>query len=109
MKKFILLYNGPATDPNDMPDEDRQAIMEKWKTWMEKVGEALVDVGAPMANGTAVVDDGTESTATLLNGYSIVQANDIASAKALVNDHPFLSEGKGNFSVEVHELLPVPM
>jgi len=31
------------------------------------------------------------------------------SARALASNHPFLSEGKGNFAVDVYELMPVPM
>ena len=62
-----------------------------------------------MANGEAVVGDGSSDAATQLNGYSIVEADDMDAAKALVDGHPFLSDGGGAFSVEVHELLPVPM
>jgi len=40
---------------------------------MGKVGSAMVDMGQPMANGVAVVDDGSVGTATLLNGYSIMR------------------------------------
>jgi hypothetical protein len=108
MKKFILLYNGPATDMVDMTEEQQKAVMGKWAEWMEKVGSALVDIGQPMANGTSVVDDGSAGTATPLNGYSIIQAEDMESAEALVVGHPFLSEGVGKFSVEVHELMPLP-
>lgn len=108
MKKFILLYNGPATNTADMSEEERNAVMVKWGDWMKKVGDALVDMGMPMANGVSVVDDGSQGIPSELNGYSIIQAEDIDGARALVEGHPFLSEGSGKFSVEVHELLPVP-
>ncbi|MBI2023590.1 hypothetical protein HYT01_03450 [Candidatus Giovannonibacteria bacterium] len=108
MKKFILLYNGPATDPSDMPEEARKAIMAKWGEWMVKAGSSLVDMGQPMVNGASVVDDGTNGVPTQLNGYSIIQADDMEKAKALVAGHPFLSEGAGKFSVEIYELLPAP-
>ena len=109
MARFMILYNGPATDPSDMPPEQRDEIMAAWGAWMGRVGDALVDVGAPMDAGIAVVDDGTEAGATQLNGYSILEAADLASAKQLVDGHPFLSESDGNFKVEIFELLPVPM
>src|SRR5579871_2264082 len=108
MKKFMLLYNGPATPPEKMDPAKRDAIMAKWGEWMEKVGDALVDFGQPMANGVAVVDDGSEGKATLLNGYSIIQAEDIMGAKKLSADHPFLSDKTGKFSVDIYELLPAP-
>jgi len=108
VKSYMLLYNGPATDMEDMAPEEMQAVMQKWQAWMEGVGDALTDMGAPTANGVAVVDDGSEGTPTQLNGYSIVQAEDIDAAKALVDGHPFLSAGTGDFSVEIHELMPIP-
>lgn len=108
MKKFIILYNGPATPTEQMAPEKVQEVMLAWKTWMEKLGTKMVDIGQPMANGQAVVDDGSEGQATQLSGYSIIQAENIETAKELVKDHPFLSDKTGKFSVEVHELLPVP-
>jgi YCII-related domain len=107
--KFILLYNGPATPMEEMTSEQGQAVMEKWQAWMGRVGDALIDVGAPMANGEAIVDDGSSGTATQLNGYTIVEADDANAVKALLDDHPFLSDRSGKFSVEIHELLPVPV
>lgn len=109
MAKFILLYNGPATPMEEMTPEQGQAVMEKWQAWIGRVGAAMTDIGAPMANGEAVVDDGSPGTASLLNGYSIVEAADASAAKELVTDHPFLSDRSGKFSVEIHELLPVPV
>ena len=109
MKKYIVLYNGPASDMDDMPSEKADEVMEAWKNWMGKVGDALLDVGQPMANGVAIVDDGSDGQATILSGYSLLQANDIEEAKKLLADHPFLSEGRGNFKIEIHELMPVPM
>ena len=108
MKKFMLLYNGPATSPEDMSPEQTKAEMAKWGAWMEKIGDAMVDFGQPMAHGVAVVDDGSDGKASLLSGYSIVQAEDMGAAKKLVDGHPFLSDKSGKFSVEIHELLPVP-
>lgn len=109
MKKFILLYNGPATSPGEMDEEKRKSIMLAWKQWMDSVGESLIDVGHPMANGAAVADNGEEKSASLLSGYSIIQAENLTAAKELVNSHPFLSDNDGKFSVEIHELMPVPM
>jgi hypothetical protein len=54
------------------------------------------------------VDDGTVGKATQINGYSFVEADSMDAAKALVGGHPFLSEGSGRFSVEIHEVQPLP-
>ncbi len=94
---------------SDMSQKQIQGIMQAWKDWVEDVGGALLDIGNPMANGILMVDDGSEGTASLLNGYSIIEAGDMAGAKALTKNHPFLSEGKGNYSIDIFELMPVPM
>ncbi len=97
MKKFILLYKGPATPPG--------ASHEKWPPWFNKVGDKLVDKGSPMDNGLVLHRDGSKSdTATDFNGYSIIQAKNINDAISLVKDHPFLALGKGEYSIEIFEL-----
>ena len=109
MAKFIFVYKGPATDLSEMSEEQSKAVIDAWRQWIQKTGSALVDVGAPLANGLSLVDDGSNGTPLELSGYSIVEADDLNSAKGLTAGHPFLSEGKGNFAIDIYELLPVPM
>jgi hypothetical protein len=109
MAKYIFVYKGPATDMENMPEEQVKAVMDAWNQWIQKVGTSLVDVGQPMAHGKSLVDDGSEGTPALLNGYSVIEADDMESAKNLADGHPFLSEGKGNFSIDIFELMPLPM
>lgn len=108
MTQFIMIYKGEATDMADMTPEEGAAVMAKWGTWMEKVGPALSDVGSPFGPGTSLVDDGSPGTAVSLTGYSIVEADDMATAQALANGHPYLSEGKGDYAIDIFELMPVP-
>lgn len=109
MAKFMLIYRGEATDMSEMTPEQGAEVMAKWETWMGKVGPSLVDVGSPFGPGTSVVDDGSTGTAASLSGYSIVEADDLEAAKGFTDGHPYLSEGKGDFAIDVFELLPVPM
>ncbi len=109
MARFIFVYKGPATDMSDMSEAQSKAVMDAWNQWIQKLGTSLVDVGKPMANGISLVDDGSTGTPAQLNGYSIVEAETMEEAKKLADGHPFLSEGKGNFAIDIYELLPVPM
>jgi hypothetical protein len=109
MSKYLLLYRGPATPMEEFTPEQSAEQMQAWGEWMGRVGSALVDGGAPFGARTAVVDDGTSSAPSDLNGYTTVEADSLDAAKALVNGHPFLSEGKGRFSIEVFELVPMTM
>jgi hypothetical protein len=108
MTQFMMVYKGEATDMADMSEEEGAAVMAKWGTWMEKVGPALSDVGTPFGPASSLVDDGTSGTALSLTGYSIVEADDMNSARALADGHPYLSEGKGDYAIDIFELMPVP-
>ena len=109
MARYMMVYKGAATDMADMTQEQMEGVMEKWGIWMGNVGEALADIGTPFGPGTSVVDDGSSGNAASLTGYSIVEADDMTGAVALADGHPFLSEGLGNFSIDIYELMPVPV
>ena len=107
MSKYLLLYRGPATPMEDFTPEQSAEQMKAWGDWMGRVGSALVDGGAPFGQRTAVSDDGTSPAPSDQNGYTIVEADSLDGARALTDGHPFLSEGKGRFTVEIFELVPM--
>jgi len=109
MPKFMMVYKGEATDMSDMTPEQGAEVMAKWGVWMEKVGPALSDIGSPFGPGSSIVDDGSTGTAAAATGYSIVEAADMSAAQQLTDGHPYLSDGKGDFAIDIYELLPVPM
>src|SRR5216117_2705575 len=97
MRRFMVLYVGPPT-PRDAPHDG-------WPEWFAKLGDQLVDKGSPLANGFALRDDGsTGGSATRVNGYSVLRAEDQDKVLGLVRDHPYLALGRDH-SIEVH-LLP---
>jgi hypothetical protein len=96
MTSFIVLYNGPTTPAG--------ASHEGWPQWFQRAGDNLVDMGSPMTNAFVVHSDGTTTdTATSLNGYSIIRAEDRNAALELVKDHPFLALG-GEYAIEAFEV-----
>ncbi len=107
MSKYLLLYHGPATPMEDFTPEQSEEQMKAWGDWMGRVGPALVDGGAPFGQRTAVSDDGTNPAPSDQNGYTIVKAGSLDAARALTDGHPFLSEGKGRFTIEIFELVPM--
>jgi len=108
MSKYMLIYQGAATDVSRLSQEDAAKVLAGWRSWMDKVGPALVDVGTPFGAGAAVVDDGSHAEAVALSGYSIVEAGSLDEAQRLAEGHPFLSEGRGNYAIDVYEMMPVP-
>jgi hypothetical protein len=96
VKRFILLYCGPPAPPD--PSH------AGWFEWFGKIGDAVVDVGSPMADGVVVRADGsTSDEAARLNGYSLVQAEDRDAAIRLVQDHPLLALGPEH-TIEIFEV-----
>jgi len=107
VSKYMFLYRGRATPMDQLSQEDSAAQMEAWGQWIGRLGPTLVDVGNPFGERASIADDGTSGSPGDLNGYSVVEADSLAAARALADKHPFLSEGKGRFSVEVFELVPM--
>jgi hypothetical protein len=107
MSKYLYLYRGPATRMEDFTAEQGEAQMKAWTTWIEGNKSAFVDVGNPVAPRASVRDDGTDAEPSDQNGYSIVEADSLEQARKLLKDHPFLSEGKGRFAVEIFEIVPM--
>ncbi len=106
--KFMILYKGEATDMSDMSRERAGEVMAKWAAWMGKVGPAMADIGTPLGAGTSVLDDGSEGTPGSLTGYSILEASDMATAQALTDGHPYLSDNDGLYAIDIYEMMPVP-
>jgi hypothetical protein len=108
MAQYMIVYKGDATDMSEMTQDEMQAVMAKWAEWMQGVGSALADVGTPFGPSSSIVDDRSAGTAVSLTGYSIVEADNMDGARALADSHPFLSEGKGDFAIDLYEMMPVP-
>jgi hypothetical protein len=95
MKRFLLLYKRPPTSP--------EASHEGWPEWFRAIGDALVDLGSPMANGVVLHADGsTSDDAAGLNGYSVIQAEGRSGALDLLRDHRLFWLG-GEYAIEVFE------
>jgi hypothetical protein len=96
MKTFLVVYKGPETAPD--------ASHEGWPQWFQRLGEHLVDRGAPLAHGCSLHHDGsTGNQATPLNGYSLIQAEEREEALRLLSDHPYLSLGQ-EYTVEMFDI-----
>jgi hypothetical protein len=109
MTRFILLYRGNATPPDQMTEEQTSEVMAQWGVWMEKNGAGIVDAGTPFGARTAVGGDGVEQQPANLNGYTIVEATDLEAAKGFCDGHPFLHGTGAEFAVDVFELVPIDM
>ncbi|MFC2082418.1 YciI family protein [Candidatus Bipolaricaulota bacterium] len=108
MKNFIVLYRAPAdmmAMAAAMTPEERAKGMEAWMDWAKGIGDGLVDMGAPLANGQLLSPDGTsKKSGTDVAGYSILQAENMEEAKKLLAGHPHLAWNAA-CSIEVYETM----
>ena len=75
--------------------------MAAWNAWFEKLGANLVDRGNPVFERRTLGNCGAD---TVLGGYTLVTADNLAAAVALAEGCPHLADGGG---VEVGVLTPV--
>jgi len=110
MKKFMVIYHAPQSAADEMSKaspEEMEKGMEPWMEWAKKCGDKLVDLGTPLGNGKKVEKGGSSTTDSDVNGYSILQAENIDEAVSLLQDHPHLNWVEG-CSIEVFESMPLP-
>ena len=93
MKKFVAIYHMPAdaqAEAAKSTPEEREESMKEWYAWKERIGAALVDFGAPLTAGKNLTPGGASDSGSDVAGYSIVQAEDLDSARQLFDNHPHL-------------------
>ena len=92
----------------DSTPEEREKGMQEWMTWSEKCGDKLVDFGTPLMGGKKLSQNGdTQDSTRQVCGYSILEAESMDEAKALLQEHPHLG-WNGACEIEVHEFMPPP-
>jgi len=110
MKKFIVIYYAPRSAEQNMQadPEDMKGVMDAWTAWAKRCGNAMVDLGTPLGNGQRISKAGSSRSDSKIVGYTILQAESMEKAKALLEGHPHL-EMPGGCEIEVHESLALPM
>jgi hypothetical protein len=100
MPSFIYAYHGGKKP--DTPEEGA-AEMEKWKAWVEGLGEAMTNPGTPLGMSKTLSADGVADNggSNPLAGFSVVTADSIDAAIEMAKDCPFLKMG----TIEVAEML----
>lgn len=110
MTKYIVLYHMPADAMAGMPEqtpEQMKAAMEPWMKWAADCGDALVDLGTPLGGGVALSQAGSTPSNKEVSGYSILEADSMEAAKALLAGHPHMTWNPA-CSIEVHEAQALP-
>jgi len=95
MANFVILYTGGggmAAEP-----AQREKIMAAWGAWYGKMGEAIVDGGAPFAASKHITIEGGTANGPLsvppATGYTVLSADSLDEAAKLCERHPHLKHG----------------
>ncbi len=106
MSKYIVIYHAPAevmAQMGNISPEERAEGMKPWMAWAEKCGDQLVDLGTPLVGGVKLRPGGGSETSTRdVAGYSILEADSMDDAKALLEGHPHLG-WNADCDIELHE------
>jgi hypothetical protein len=100
---YLVLYTGGMGMAAD--EADQQRIMGEWNAWYGRMGEAIVDGGAPFGAAKHVAGNGIEDGPLGDNpatGYTVIRADSLEAAAAACEDHPHL---KDNGQVQVFECI----
>lgn len=111
MNKYIVIYYMPpavVAQLQSMTPEEMQAGMAPWMEWAKAAGDGLVDMGTPLGQALNVSTSGSSPSTRDVTGFSILQAENIEAAEALLKGHPHYGYGEG-CEIEVHESMPLPM
>jgi hypothetical protein len=106
VSKFLVLYRAPVSAREQMESstpEQRQAGMELWQAWAANAGSAILDLGAPLADGASVGDGDAYND---IAGFSILDADSQQAVIGVLRDHPHFHTPGGQ--IEVHEMLRPP-
>jgi hypothetical protein len=91
MATFLITYHGGSGPPSS--PEAAQRMLAAFQGWVATVGDEMVDPGAPLARARTVSASGVSDGGTGPEGYSLIHADDIDAAVALVKNHPFVARG----------------
>ena len=107
MQKYLVLYHASAAAMQAMMNStmDMQAVMGAWKAWAERCGDGLVEM-SPLSMGQRMTGAGSSPSDMGIVTYSVLQAENMEAAQALLADHPHL--GSVGCEIEVYETMSLP-
>ena len=75
--------------------------------WANQCGDALVDLGSPLGGAQRVTQSGSSQSDSNVVGYSILQAENMEAAQALLQGHPHITWNP-DCEIQIHECMPLP-
>ncbi len=104
MPNFMIAYYG-GNKPSSK--EEGMAQMERWKAWIEGLGETVINPGTPLPGSkiitsSSVQDDNDPNS---MKGFAVVKAESIEAAVEIAKSDPFLENGG---TIRVSQMIEMP-
>jgi hypothetical protein len=92
LAEFLMVYHG---GPMPETDDEMAHEMVRWGDWMNSLGGQLIGPGAPVVKSKTLSASGItyDGGAYPVSGYSIVEAESIEAALAMIKSYPHLDSG----------------
>jgi len=112
MEKFMFLFRGGDTHPDNAKSKEEKEYIQLWITWMQGLGQKGILEGGEnlLLSGKQVTGKSKVVTDTpfivekeMVNGYLIINAKDINEAVEVSKECPIFEE---NGKVEIR---PIPI
>lgn len=104
MPNFMIAYFGGEQPASK---EEGMAHMEKWKAWVESLGDAIVNPGTPLPVSKIVTADSVknDNDPNSMKGFAVVKAASIEAAVEIAKSDPFLEMGG---TIRVSQMMEMP-
>lgn len=92
MTNFMIAYYG-GRQPSSQ--EEGVIEMKKWKSWIESLGDKIVNPGTPLPISKLVTANSVEDDKdpNSMKGFAVVKAESIEAAIEIAKTDPFLKLG----------------
>lgn len=92
MPNFMIAYYG-GSQPTSK--EKGMAQMERWKAWIEGLGETIINPGTPLPVSKIVTSSGVEEDKdpNAMKGFAVVKTDSMDVAVKIAQSDPFLATG----------------
>ena len=93
MTNYLFVYHGGKQPESP---EDYDSVIQAWTTWLEDLGDSVVDAGNPVGKSTTVNSDGSVENhggSNPASGYGIFKAETLEEAIEIAKNCPVLASG----------------
>jgi hypothetical protein len=109
MARFMVICRSSVSAreaiANTTPEQMKSG-MGAWMDWAAKAGDAIIDLGSPLALSTRLGPGSSTAGGDDISGYSLMQAASAPDLADVLAGHPHLAQP--GCSIDILELLAMP-